>query len=246
MKDEEAGWDVLAIGAHPDDVELFAGGTLALAAGRGRRVAILDLSAGESATRGTPATRAREAAAAADRLGVGHRECLGLPDSALGATREQLITLTAALRRLRPRLVLTHWLEDRHPDHRHAYELVREAVFFTNVGGYPAAGERWRIEALACFIGNPPRPPARVDWIVDTSAGWDRKLAALEAYASQFRASPGDPRATYIASPEYWEQLGRRDRAWGHMIGASHGEPFVTETPVHAGHPLARLLEPKG
>ena len=237
------GLDCLAVAAHPDDAELFAGGTLALAAARGKRVGILALTRGEAATRGTPEARAEEAAAAAKILGLACRENLALPDGGLESNGEQRRAVVEALRRLRPRVLLTHWREDRHPDHRRAHELVRDAAFYAGVGRFGAEGPRWRIEAIAYFLGNTFQPDTRAEWIVDVTPAWAAKCAALEAYVSQFRAAAEDPDGTYIASEGFWREVERRARAWGHRIGGDYAEPFLLETPAHAGHGLVRLLE---
>lgn len=235
--------DCLAIGAHPDDAELFAGATLALLAKHDRTVGILDLTRGESATRGTPKTRAKEAAKAAQLLGLTTRETLDLGDGDLANTPERRTELVAAIRRLRPQVILTHWPHDRHPDHRRAQELVRDATFFANVANFPAEGQRWQVQALVYFVGNTLSGDPKPDWIVDVSETFQAKIHSLEAYETQFRGESGDPSATYIASPDYWRQIEWRSRQWGHRIGGAHGEPFLFETPAHARHPFVQLLK---
>lgn len=241
--------DCLAVGAHPDDAELFAGGTLALAARLGRRVGVLDLTRGESGTRGTPETRVEEARAASRIVGLGVRETLDLGDGDIANTQENRRQVVEAIRRLQPRIILTHGEADRHPDHRRAHELVRDAAFFANVGNFPAAGERWRVEALAFFLGNLFHPEGLVHWIVDVSETFEVKLAALRAYKTQFLANnqdggdeEADPAATYIASAEFWDQISGRGRMWGHRIGVEYGEPFLLDRPAHARHPLVGLV----
>lgn len=240
--------DCLAICAHPDDAELCVGGTLALLARRGRRVGILDLTRGESGTRGTPEQRAAEAAASAAVLGLAHFEMLDLGDCNLENTQERRLALAGAIRRLRPRVVLTNGPDDRHPDHRRAQELTRDAVFLANVGGFhPEAGPRWMVEAVCFFFQHQYYPEGRVDWIVDVSETWEVKLAALRSYKSQLHVAPNpddaDPaKATYIASPEFWEHIQERSHIWGHRIGARHGEPYLLDRPAHAGHPFVKLL----
>lgn len=234
--------DILAIGAHADDVEIFAGGTVALATRKGLRVGILDLTRGEAATRGTPEERAAESDRAAKILGVALRGRLDLGDGDLANGQGNRASVVQAIRRLRPRLILTLAADDRHPDHGRAHELVRDAAFFAYVAKFPAEGERWRVEGLAYFVGNHQPADPRVDWIVDVSDTFETKRAALEAYASQLLAAPGDPNPTYIASQEFWELIEIRSRLWGHRIGARHGEPFLLDRPAHAGHPLVRML----
>jgi N-acetylglucosamine malate deacetylase 1 len=239
-------YDLLAIGAHPDDAELFAGGTLAVIAAAGYKTAVLDLTRGEAATSGSPERRAQEADEAGKILGVSHREQLDLGDGRIADHNESRIPVVNALRRLRPSLVITHGPDDRHPDHVIAHQLVREAVFFANVAGFAAVGDRWKIEGLAFFYGNTFQPDPRADWVVDISQTITRKYQALEAYASQFRTGQENRAgATYIGSHAFWEQLERRSRMWGHFIGVEHGEPFLFMTPAHAAHPLVRLSAPK-
>ena len=237
--------DCLAIAAHPDDAEIFAGGTMALAARLGRRVGILDLTRGEAATRGTPEEREEEAKEASSILGITVRETLDLGDGQLENSRENRRQVVEAIRRLRPRLILATGSEDRHPDHRRAHELARDAAFFANVAGFPAVGERWRVEGIAYFLGNFFLKEAQADWVVDVSETFETKLASLRAFKTQFLANGEegeDPRATYIASAEFWEMITVRSRLWGHRIGVKHGEPFLFDRPAHAAHPLVRLF----
>jgi bacillithiol biosynthesis deacetylase BshB1 len=234
--------DLLAIFAHPDDAELQVGGTLALAVKHGRRAGSVTLTRGETATRGTPETRAQEAARAARILGLAHHECLDLGDGDLANTQARRIAVVEAIRRLRPRVVLINGLDNRHPDHRRAHELARDAVFLANVGGFAAGGERWLVEAVAwpSLAVYEPDPPA--DWVVDIGATWETKMAAVAAYGSQVRAAADDPNPTYVASAGFLEQVERRARSWGHLIGAEYGEALIVDRPLHAGHALVRLL----
>jgi bacillithiol biosynthesis deacetylase BshB1 len=234
--------DCLAIGAHPDDAELFAGGTLALAVRLGKKVAIADLTRGEAATRGTPADRQREAAEATRILGVEERVGLDLGDADLANTQFNRRAIAELIRRLRPRLVLTHHGEDRHPDHRRASELVRDGVFLAHVGGFEAEGERWVVEALAYFLGNSYHPDERADWVVDVSETFEIKLEALRAYGTQFLNQGEGSATTYIGSHDFWDFIDRRARLWGHRIDVTHGEAFILDRPAHIGHPLARLI----
>jgi N-acetylglucosamine malate deacetylase 1 len=138
------GVDVLAFGAHPDDVELFCGGTVIRLGELGYSTGIVDLTRGEKASHGTVDERAREADAASAELGLAWRDNLELPDTELGATTAQITAIVGALRRRRPELVLAPWVEDRHPDHAAASELVTRAVFFAGVQKFaPETGERF-------------------------------------------------------------------------------------------------------
>src|SRR5262245_46787497 len=138
-------FDIAGICAHPDDAELVMGGTLALEVGRGRRVALVDLTRGESGSRGTPETREQEAIEAARILGVAHRESLGLPDARLEPTAEQKDVVVATIRRLRPRVVLLQYWEQRHPDHAAASRLVYDGCFLAGLRNHrPDLGEAFR------------------------------------------------------------------------------------------------------
>lgn len=240
--------DCLAIASHPDDAELGVGGTLALLARGGFRAGVLHMTRGESGTRGTPEIRFEESRAAAEVLGLAHFEMLNLGDGDLANTDEKRLTLVEAIRRLRPTVVLTNGPDDRHPDHRRAQELTRDAVFLAGVGGFhPEAGPRWVTGAVCMFPQHQHFGDPHVDWIVDVSETWEIKLEALRCYKSQLAVAPNpddlDPKkATYIASPAFWQFLQSRSFIWGHHIGATHGEPLLFDRPAHAGHPLVRML----
>jgi bacillithiol biosynthesis deacetylase BshB1 len=233
--------DVLGIGPHPDDMELAAGGTLALLAAAGYAVTLLDLTAGERATRGTPETRAREAAAAAAILGV-QREGLDLPDGGVASTDpRQVEALVDALRRHRPRLVLAmHWADD-HPDHREGAELVRRAVYLAGLYNYPAADAgRFRAGRVLYAMGRRAFEPTL---IVDVGSVYPVKRRALESYRSQFTRDADDPRTTRISDPGFLARLEARDRLYGGRAGAEFGEPFFEEDPLRVRDPHTLVPE---
>lgn len=232
--------DLLAIAPHPDDAELLCGGTLLRAADLGRKTAILDLTAGELGSRGTPETRRAEAEQAAVVLGLRERRNLGLPDARIQndeATRGRLVE---ALRELRPRTVILPYFEGRHPDHRVAAQLGYDTCYLAGLKNYPAAGQ--------------PHRPAKVLWtlayrehaikpsfVVDTSAVFERKLEAIRCYASQF----DDVQAMgelFPAEVSLYELVRIQDAHYGSLIRTAYGEPFhtretmrvedVTELPV--------------
>ena len=222
------GIDVLAFGPHPDDVELFCGGTLIRLAELGHITAVADLTRGEKASHGTPEERARETEAASAELGIAFRDNLGLPDTELAATPAQVTAVVAELRRRRPELVLAPWLEDRHPDHAAAGSLVARAVMFAGVRNYaPEAGARFVPRQLLYYAMRHRMTPS---FIVDTSAAAARKARAIACYASQLArrggAGPGDADPTLISAPGAIAAIEARDRYYGSMIGASHGEPL--------------------
>jgi N-acetylglucosamine malate deacetylase 1 len=220
------GVDVLAFGPHPDDVELFCGGTVIRLGELGHTTGVVDLTRGEQASHGTPELREREAAAASIELGLTFRDNLGLPDTGLAATPEQIAAVVGVLRRRRPELVLAPWVEDRHPDHGAAGALVTRAVYFAGVRRYaPEHGERFVPRQLLYYAMRHRITPS---FIVDTSAAAARKARAIACYSSQLvrRGTGGDADPTLISSPRATEAIEARDRYYGSMIGVSHGEPL--------------------
>jgi len=227
-------FDVAAICAHPDDAELVMGGTLARVARAGRRVAIVDLTQGERGSRGTPETREREAREAARILGVLHRESLGLPDAGLGLVPEHKDAVVAALRRLRPRLVLLQHWEQRHPDHRTASQIVYDASFLAGLRSYrPDLGAAFRPSKLAYSVTMTEATEARPSFVVDVSEVWDTKLAAIAAFASQFTPAPGESVA--LPFDRFRDAVELAGRRHGQMIGVRYGEGFVTKEPLAVG-----------
>ncbi len=217
--------DVLAVAPHPDDVEIAAGGTIALLSAAKRTVVLLDLTRGERSTRGNPELRAREADAAAKALGAASRETLELPDGGLDAhDPEQMQRLVEAIRRHRPRLVVAmHWHDD-HPDHIEAGEMVRRALYLARLRNYPSPGQSAHRTERAVFAMG--RRPFRPSLVVDVTSTYAAKRSALEAFRSQFHRDPDDPLVTPISDPEFLPRVEGRDRYFGGMIGATFGEPF--------------------
>ncbi len=231
--------DLLAVGAHPDDAELGCGGTLAAAAGRGRRVGIVHLTRGEAGTRGTAEERRREAERAAEALGAVALEFLDCGDGALRTGSAEEDALIALVRRFRPELVLGPPAVDRHPDHARAHRLVAAAAFYSGLA-HRGAGEPYRPAAVWSYMGHDSFEP---DLVVDVSAGWPAKLAALDAYSSQLHRPGAEPQgpATKIASPEFRLAVEGRARHWGLLVGAAFGEPFLSRLPLAVRDPLALL-----
>ncbi len=224
-------FDLAAIFAHADDAELTCGGTLALEAARGRRLALVDLTRGESGSRGTPETREAEAAAAARILGIAHREALGLPDSRLVAVPEMRDVVAEALRRLRPRVVLLpHW-EQRHPDHAAASKLVYDACFVAGLRNYrPELGAAFRPTKLIYVPAVTDAAEVVPSFVVDVTPAWDTKLRALAAFASQFQPRGQDASANPLDGFQAAAELSAR-RA-GQRIGVRYGEGFLTKEPI--------------
>ncbi|MBN2492609.1 MAG: bacillithiol biosynthesis deacetylase BshB1 [Planctomycetes bacterium] len=222
------GVDVLAVGAHPDDVEIGCGGTVLRVTRGGGTAVVVDLSAGECATRGTAETRAAEAVAAARVLGIAARENLGLPDGAIADDPASRHALVAAIRRHRPRILLAPHPDDDHPDHAAAARLAVAASFLAGVGGIAAEGARHRAAIVLFYLMHRRFAPAL---IVDISDVHDEKLRALRSYRSQLHdpAAPG-PR-THVGAPDFLDRLRARDRFFGEAIGVTYGEPFAARRP---------------
>lgn len=222
--------DVLAIGAHPDDVELGIGGLLHKLVQSGRSVAILDLTRGEMGTRGTPEVRAQEAAAAAKILGIAHRDNAGLPDGGIANITEQQKKLIPFIRKYRPAVILAPMSPDRHPDHQAAHALVRDANFLSGLERVDTGQERYRTPQL--YFYHPYFEHAMPSWIVDISDHFSIKMDALRAYASQFHnpSSPGTE--TFISSKSFWDSIQTRAAYWGSRIGAAYGEALYADGPV--------------
>jgi N-acetylglucosamine malate deacetylase 1 len=217
--------DLLAIVAHPDDAELLCGGTLARAADAGRRVGVLDLTAGELGSSGTVETRRQEAAAASTILGLSERHNAGLPDGALQDTPEQRRVVAGLIRVLRPRVIITHWPDARHPDHEAASRLTRAACFLAGLRKAPIDGEAFRPHKLAYTIAYLERPVSP-SFVVDITEQIDRKLDAIFAYGTQFegRTAMGDVFGG--GTRPLREQILAHAAHYGSLIRRPYGEPY--------------------
>ena len=217
--------DVLAMAAHPDDVELTCGGTLLKMAEKGYQTGILDFTAGEMGTRGTPETRAKEAAAAAKILKVSWRGNLGVPDSDVQPNRENKMKLAQKIRELRPRTVIIPYWEARHPDHYQASTLGYEGCFLAGLKQLPLEGEPYRpfkILYATSFEGMP------ATFIVDITAQYETRREAILAYGSQFRPAQSErEQRVFLAIDELDSRMDLMARHYGQMIGAKYGEPFL-------------------
>jgi bacillithiol biosynthesis deacetylase BshB1 len=224
-------FDIAAIFAHPDDAELVAGGTLAKEAIRGRRVALVDLTRGESGSRGTVETRAVEAETAARILGIAHRESLGLPDARLAAVPEQRDVVLAALRRLRPRVVVFQHGEQRHPDHAWASRIVYDACFMAGLRNYrPDLGPAFRPFKLVYALTTTETTEVAPSFVVDVTPYWETKMKAVQAFASQFTPAPGE--AVHLPFERFREYAELAARRHGSRIGVDFGEAFVIKEPM--------------
>lgn len=235
--------DVLAIAAHPDDVELSVGGTLIKLARMGYKTGVLDLTRGESGTRGTPEIRALEAERAADLLGLSVRENLDLGDARVWVNEESRVKLVRALRRLRPRVVFTQFWEDPHPDHAHTSQLVREACHVSGLVKHDgdSGQERWRPSCVAYFLF--PRTVAP-SFIVDISETSQRKWEAIRAHASQFFNPQTTELESRVSTEAFLGEVEARDRYFGALISVEHGEAFFVREALNVEDPVALLTRP--
>lgn len=226
--------DILAFGAHPDDVELSAGGTLAKHVSLGHKVGIIDLTPSQLSTRGTVENRAKEAEEARAALGVHVRENLGLQDGFFKIDDPTLLKVVQVIRKYRPEIVIANAPEDRHPDHGKGASLVKQANFLaglvkieTELDGKPQ--EPWRGKQLFHYIQFKHLEP---DFIVDIRGFADQKKRSLEAYSSQFYDPNSKEPATLISSKGFSDMITARNAVFGGMAAIFEGEGFISELRV--------------
>jgi bacillithiol biosynthesis deacetylase BshB1 len=225
--------DILCITAHPDDVEIGMGGTVLKHVAQGRSVGLVELTAGELGTRGSAEIRKREAAEAAKVLGVKFRYQLGLRDGFFRMDEESLLKVVVALRRHRPRVVLTNAVRDRHPDHGRGASLVAEACFLSGLRRITtehvgAAQEAWRPVTVLHGVQDRWIDP---DLVIDVSAFWDRKMEALQCFRSQFHDPESNEPVSPISVPEFLPTLKGRALEMGRLVGGTYGEGFTVMRP---------------
>jgi len=230
--------DLLVFGPHPDDIEIGAGGIVALHAALGFSVGLCDLTAGEMGSNGTPEERRREADEAARVLGARWRENLGWPDGSIAPTDAHLQSAVALIRRHQPRAIAVPYWHDRHPDHRAASTVLDVAVFKAGLRRYEAPGDPWRPEWVCYYFINDGATPS---FVVDVSAFYDTKRAALACYRSQF--APADPGSvtTRLMSPVFARLIETRDGQFGALAGVHYAEGIVVREPVARGSLLKSL-----
>ena len=226
---------VLALGAHPDDVELIVGGSLLLAAEQGLSTAICHLTAGEMGTRGTVESRRQEAEEAAAALNVTSMEILGLPDGKVSVDLDSKDRIIRVIRKHRPKIILAPYWEDLHPDHQATGRLIKECAFLSGLVRWETDQEPWRAERVLYYMSHTQFEP---DLIVDISDVMEQKKAAAESYRSQFHQSDSKERSTFISDQKFWHWWEGRAAHWGHLIGVAYGEPFCTNGPVPTRNPF--------
>ncbi|HUR82437.1 MAG TPA: bacillithiol biosynthesis deacetylase BshB1 [Thermoanaerobaculia bacterium] len=220
--------DIIFFGAHPDDVELSCGGTIARYVKDGLRIGIVDLTRGEMGTRGTPQTRRKEAAAAARTLGCTFRQQLDFQDGNLQTGREQELEIIAILRQRRPQLVVAPWPDDRHPDHTRTGRIVTEAAFYAGLRALETGLAAHRPQTTLYYMQNYMIPPS---FVVDVTAHWKTKMKAVLAYKSQFHDPKSKEPKTFISDPKFLEMIEGRGKHFGALINAQYGEAFISKQP---------------
>ncbi len=227
--------DILAIGIHPDDVELGCCGTLMRHAASGKTFGILDLSAGELGTRGTAELRRQEAMNAATLLGASFREILDIPDGIFVHEPAQWLKIVQIIRKYRPEIVLCNAIDDRHPDHGRASKMTQDACFYSGLAkietfssdGSPQ--EKWRPSAVYSYIQDRQLNP---DFVVDISPWVEKKMEAILAFRSQFWHPGEEAPNTPISGKDFLDFMYAKMRVFGRSIGADYAEGFIcTRTP---------------
>lgn len=218
--------DYLVVAAHPDDAEIGCGGAILSLKAQGARVGVLDLTSGEPTPHGSLEIRQRETAAATALLGVDWRGNLGLVNRAIVADLDARRLLAGALRLLRPRVILSHYWEDAHPDHVAASALVDAARFWAKLSKTDLPGEPHFPQRILYFFSLHLRLHSKPSFVLDVSAHHENKMQALTCYESQFvTGRPTTP-------PTFLDEVCDRGRYWGWTIGATYGEPFLCREEV--------------
>ncbi|HJZ76689.1 MAG TPA: bacillithiol biosynthesis deacetylase BshB1 [Vicinamibacterales bacterium] len=223
--------DLLVFGPHPDDAEIGLGGVIARHTAEGYSVGVIDLTAGELSSNGTPETRRIEADAAAKVLGLACRENLGWPDGGIANTPERVHSAVETIRRHRPlSMAIPHW-NDRHPDHVRASDVLTSAAFASGLRRYAADGDPWRPEWVCYYFINDSVTPS---FVVDVSLHYEMKRSALACYRSQFAAAApeNDAVATRLTAPTFRTLIESRDAQFGALAGVAFAEGVVVREPV--------------
>jgi bacillithiol biosynthesis deacetylase BshB1 len=228
--------DILAFGAHPDDIELSCGGTLVVEKNNGKKVGIVDLTRGELGTRGSAESRRQEAADAAAILGVDVRENLSMADGFFATDKEHQLKIITALRKYQPEIVLCNAPEDRHPDHGRSSNLVEEAAFlsglkkittYINEDGIDVEQKEWRPSYVFSYIQDSYLKP---DFLIDISDGFEKKIKAINAYKTQFfNPDLKDEPQTYLSTPDFLDSIIYRAKMFGKMIGVKYAEGYLSK-----------------
>jgi len=229
--------DILAFGAHPDDIELSCGGTLIVEKMKGKKVGIVDLTQGELGTRGSAETRKQEAKNAAAIMQVDVRDNLSMPDGFFKNDREHQLKIITALRKYQPEIVLCNAPEDRHPDHGRSSDLVEDAVFLAGLQkiithsndsdeNNSTLQKEWRAKYVFNYIQDRFLQP---DFVIDITEGFEKKIEAVKAYNTQFFNPELNEPQTYLSSPDFLDSIIYRAKMFGKMIGVKYAEGFISK-----------------
>ncbi len=222
--------DILAFGAHPDDIELSCSGWLLTEKANGKKTGVVDLTIGELSTRGTVDTRKQETADATQILGLDVRENLAMPDGFFTINEVNTRSVIQCIRAYQPEIVLCNAPHDRHPDHGRASQLISEACFLSGLQKIETSHQgsiqqAWRPKYVFQYIQDRFIEP---DFLIDISAVMDQKIASIRAYKTQFYHPDIEGPATYISNPEFIDQLIARSAVLGKRIGVSYAEGFLS------------------
>jgi N-acetylglucosamine malate deacetylase 1 len=218
------GVDLLVFGPHPDDLEIGLGGAIAKHVALGHRVGLCDLTRGELGTNGTPQQRLQESDAARAVLGASWRENLGIPDGGIGSEPSHVRAIVELIRRAKPKTIAVPYGRDRHPDHVAASRLLTRAAFLSGLARFAAAGDKWRADWLLYYFINDSRRPS---FVVDVSAHYETKRAALACHRSQFAPPSTGAIETRLNTPRFQQLIESRDAQFGALIGVAFAEGVI-------------------
>jgi bacillithiol biosynthesis deacetylase BshB1 len=218
--------DILVFAAHPDDAELGCSGTIASHVAKGYKVGVVDLTAGELGTRGTPQLRAEESKAASEILKLSARECLHLADGFFEDDPSSIRSIIHSIRKYQPSIVIANAFYDRHPDHGRGSSIVSRAAFLSGLAKIEDGLPAWRPQQIYHYIQDRYIKP---DFVVDISDYWETKIASIKAYKSQFYDPNSKEPQTYISSGEFMKFIEARALEFGHSSGFTYGEGFTVE-----------------
>jgi len=226
--------DILAIGAHPDDIELSCAGTILKEIAAGKKVGVLDLTQGELGTRGSAKLRLKEAAASADILGLSCRENLGFKDGFFENNEAHLVAISKILRKYKPDIVLSNASSDRHPDHGRASKLISDACFYSGLRKIETLNgtesqEAWRPKAIYNYIQDRFLIP---DFVVDVSPYVEKKMEAIKAFESQFYKPDSNEPDSPLTMKNFFEFIKGRMMDMGRYISVDYAEGFNVERPA--------------
>jgi N-acetylglucosamine malate deacetylase 1 len=234
--------DVLAIGAHPDDLELSCGGTLLKMKSLGYSVGMIDLTRGERGSRGSAELRQQEAECALKTMGLDVRENLDLGDMHLQDTQDRRRKVVEAIRKYKPRLVITHWPYDRHPDHEGTSALVKNAMFLSGAKNFDANGDPHTPGRLMHF---PSHWVQDLNVYVDITEFYTRKIEAAKCYKSQFYDPNSSDPATSLSRANFFEDLDTRFKGFGFQIGVKYAEAFWIREKLRIDDPVGFFTPPR-